>query len=65
VLGTNACTRRERAAALVLGLLLALVCVALGSDLLPLESAGAAESADLVLTMTGSRSPANTGEAVL
>lgn len=54
------------AAVSVLGLLLALACVAVGSPgLLPLESAGAAESADLVLTMTGSRSPANTGEAVL
>jgi uncharacterized repeat protein (TIGR01451 family) len=42
---------------------LALLCGSL--DLLPLESAGAAESADLALTMTGSRSPANTGEAVL
>jgi uncharacterized repeat protein (TIGR01451 family) len=58
--------RREWAAVSVLGLLLVLLCGAFGPfDLLPLDSAGAAESADLVLTMTGSRTPANTGEAVL
>jgi uncharacterized repeat protein (TIGR01451 family) len=62
----NARKRQGWAAVSVLGLLLALLCVAFGPlDLLPLESAGAAESADLVLTMTGSRTPANTGEAVL
>lgn len=51
------------AAAAVLGLLLVVAGMSTSFDLLPLELAGAAESADLALTITDSRDPVNAGEA--